>query len=168
MILPIIQLGNKRLKEKSLPVEDINDEIKKLVDDLFDTMYDAKGIGLAAVQVGVLKRLFICDVPEHMEEPLVAINPEIIKRSRDHITYEEGCLSIPGVNHDVERPNSIILRYQDVDGESYEETFEGLSAVCVQHEYDHLDGVLFLDHLKPGVHKKVNKALESKDLPRYY
>src|SRR5271165_1200364 len=145
----IITLPDKRLRRASEPVGKITGEIKKLVEDMFDTMYDAPGIGLAAVQLGVLKRVVTMDLSkkEGPSERKVFINPEIVWRSEEQSTYEEGCLSIPDIHEDVERPARVKVKYLDLDGKPQETDAEGLFATCIQHEIDHLNGVLFIDHI---------------------
>jgi peptide deformylase len=142
------------LRQISKPVETFDDELKTLVSDMFETMYDAPGIGLAAVQVGVPVRLLVIDLQEPQEEggdpvrdPKVFINPEILWHSDQDVPYTEGCLSVPEQYAEVMRPDRIRARWRDVEGKSYEEEIDGLLAVCLQHEMDHLNGVLFIDHL---------------------
>ena len=145
------------LREISKPVETFDDELKTLVADMFETMYDAPGIGLAAVQVGVPIRLLVIDLqepanPEDPEskivrEPRVFVNPEILWHSDREVPYTEGCLSVPEQYAEVMRPDKIRAKWQDETGKAYEEEIEGLLAVCLQHEMDHLNGVLFIDHL---------------------
>ena len=142
------------LRQTSKPVETFDDELKTLVADMFETMYDAPGIGLAAVQVGVPIRLLVIDLQEPAEEggdpvkdPRVFINPEILSHSDHEVPYTEGCLSVPEQYAEVMRPDKIRARWKDVEGKPYEEEIDGLLAVCLQHEMDHLNGVLFIDHL---------------------
>jgi len=142
------------LRQTSKPVETFDDELKTLAADMLETMYDAPGIGLAAVQVGVPIRLLVIDLQEPEEEggdpvkdPRVFINPEILWHSDHDVPYTEGCLSVPEQYAEVMRPDKIRARWKDVDGKSYEEEIDGLLAVCLQHEMDHLNGVLFIDHL---------------------
>jgi len=142
------------LREISKPVETFDDGLKNLVSDMFETMYAAPGIGLAAVQVGVPVRLLVIDLQEPEEEggdpvrdPRVFINPEILWHSDEEVPYTEGCLSVPEQYAEVMRPDRIRARWRDVEGKSYEEEIDGLLAVCLQHEMDHLNGVLFIDHL---------------------
>ena len=142
------------LRQISKPVEVFDDELKTLVADMFETMYDAPGIGLAAVQVGVPVRLLVIDLQEPVEEggepvrdPRVFINPEILWHSDDEIPYTEGCLSVPEQYAEVMRPDKIRAKWRNVEGNTYEEEIDGLLAVCLQHEMDHLNGVLFIDHL---------------------
>src|SRR5579871_3071768 len=145
----IIILPDKRLRLVSEPVGKITAEIKKLVEDMFDTMYEAPGIGLAAIQVGVPKRVVTMDLSkkEGEKEPRVFINPEVVWSSDDPSIYEEGCLSIPEVHEDVERPAKVRVKYLDLDGKPHEEEAEGLYATCIQHEVDHLNGKLFIDRI---------------------
>ena len=154
-ILPIIETPDPRLKVISDPVETFDDALQTLIDDMFETMYDAPGIGLAAIQVGEAKRLLVIDLQERDEEdeekvirdPRVFINPEVLEESEEFGIYNEGCLSVPEQYADVQRPAVIKARWQDRDGKVYEETLDGLMAVCLQHEMDHLNGILFIDHL---------------------
>jgi peptide deformylase len=145
----IIVLPDKRLRQKSKPVTGIDAATRKLVEDMFETMYEAPGIGLAAIQVGVPVRLVVMDLSkkETEAEPRVFINPEIISSSEEKSIYEEGCLSIPDVHEDVERPARVKVKYLDLEGKTHEEDAEGLFATCIQHEVDHLNGVLFIDHI---------------------
>jgi peptide deformylase len=145
----IIVLPDKRLRLKSKPVTGIDGATRKLVEDMFETMYQAPGIGLAAIQVGVPLRLVVMDLSkkENEAEPRVFVNPEIVSPSEEKSIYEEGCLSIPDVHEDVERPARVKVKYLDLDGKAHEEDAEGLFATCIQHEVDHLNGVLFIDHL---------------------
>jgi peptide deformylase len=153
-ILPIIETPDPRLREISTPVEDVTDALRTLIDDMFETMYAAPGIGLAAIQVGVPKRLLVIDLQDPEEEggppvrrPMVFINPEILRESDDTKNYNEGCLSVPEMYAEVERPAEIRARWLDRDGVQHEEDLDGLLAVCLQHEMDHLEGILFIDHL---------------------
>jgi peptide deformylase len=153
-ILPIIETPDPRLRTISTPVEAIDDDLQRLIDDMFDTMYDAPGIGLAAIQVGVPKRLLVIDLQEPEEEevepvkrPLVFINPQILEGSEEITVYNEGCLSVPEQYAEVERPASIRASWMDRDGRIREERIDGLLATCLQHEMDHLEGILFIDHL---------------------
>jgi peptide deformylase len=163
-VRPILILPDPRLRLASEPVKAIDGDIQTLVDDMFATMYDAPGIGLAAIQVGVPKRVITADLAKKDEPraPQVFINPEIVSRSEELSTYEEGCLSIPEIHEDVERPSRVRVRYLDRDGKAHEVEAEGLLATCLQHEIDHLDGVLFIDHLsklkRDRIVKKFTKA----------
>ena len=137
------------LRKTALPVEKITDSIKQLLDDMAETMYDAPGIGLAAPQIGELKRLIVmdCSRDEETNELWQMINPTIIQSSEESSTLEEGCLSIPGYNSEVSRPNWVELKYKDINGKEQQIKAEGLLAACVQHEIDHLNGILFIDHI---------------------
>ena len=137
------------LKQVSAPVEAVTDELRALMDDMLDTMYAAPGIGLAAIQVGVAKRVIVMDLAREGEPPAPRhfVNPEILERSDELFEYEEGCLSVPDIYDAVERPARVRIRYLNYAGERVEEWAEGLYAVCIQHEMDHLEGVLFIDHL---------------------
>ena len=153
-LLPIIEVPDPRLKQISARVEDVNDEVRALVADMFETMYAAPGIGLAAVQVGVPKRVLVIDLQDPEEEggepvrdPRVFINPEIVSHSDQEVPYTEGCLSVPDQYAEVDRPDRIRARWLDERGVAHEEDIEGLLAVCLQHEMDHLEGILFIDHL---------------------
>jgi peptide deformylase len=160
----IVKLPDKRLRLVSEPVKRIDAEIRKLVDDLFETMYKAPGIGLAAIQIGVAKRVITLDLSkkENNHEPQVFINPEIIWTSDTTAKYEEGCLSIPDYYEEVERPAEVKVKFLDRDGKPREIDAKGLIATCLQHEIDHINGVLFIDHLsklkRDRVIKKFAKA----------
>ncbi|MGB7408157.1 MAG: peptide deformylase [Pontixanthobacter sp.] len=182
-IREILEVPDPRLKTVSTPVTEFDGELKTLVDDMFETMYDAPGIGLAAIQVGVPKRVLVIDLQEPDEDaepeectayggephthqpvkndPRVFINPEILDPAENLVTYQEGCLSVPEIYADVDRPATCRVRYQDVDGKTREEDLDGLMATCLQHEMDHLEGILFIDHLsrlkKQMALKKLNK-----------
>ena len=186
-ILTIVEAPDSSLKRISLPVEQFDDDLKTLVADMFETMYAVSGIGLAAIQVGVPSRVVVVDLQEPDDEaapdatkvtcdddgcghdhrpvkrtPRVFINPEIFNPSEDYAVANEGCLSVPDIYADVERPAAVSLRWQDVDGQPHEEAMTGLMATCIQHELDHLEGILFIDHLsrlKRGMAlKKLEKA----------
>jgi peptide deformylase len=160
----ILILPDKRLRSVSEPVIEISDEIRTLVADMFETMYDAPGIGLAAIQVGVPLRVVVMDLSkrEAEAEPKVFINPEITGSSDEKTVYEEGCLSIPEIHEDVERPARVNVKYLDLDGRPQEAEAEGLFATCIQHEVDHLNGVLVIDHIsklkRERIVKKFTKA----------
>jgi len=160
----ILILPDKRLRLLSKPVAKIDAATKQLVEDMFDTMYDAPGIGLAAIQIGEPRRIVTMDLAKKDEpkEPQVFINPELISKSGDKNTHEEGCLSIPEYYEEVERPAAVRVRYLDLDGKQHQIDAEGLLATCIQHEIDHLDGVLFIDHIsklkRDRVIKKFTKA----------
>ena len=148
-IREILVVPDPVLKLVSEPVAQVDDELRALMDDMLETMYDAPGIGLAAIQVGVPKRVIVMDIagPEEPKAPRYFVNPEIIWASEDTAPYEEGCLSIPDIYDEVERPAQVKLKYLNYQGEEVVEDAEGLFAVCIQHEMDHLEGVLFIDHL---------------------
>jgi peptide deformylase len=148
-IRPLVLLPDRRLRLVSEPVGAITPEIRALARDMLDTMYDAPGVGLAAIQIGVAKRMITMDVSKDEKErhPLVLIDPEILWASEEKRVYEEGCLSIPEYYEEVERPDRVRFRYTNLEGEIVERDADGLMATCVQHEIDHLNGVLFIDHL---------------------
>ena len=137
------------LRKKCEPLEKVDNEIRKLMKDMIETMYKAPGIGLAAIQIGILKRIVVIDIAkeEKKKNPLFFVNPEIIYRSKNTSIYEEGCLSLPGQFAEIERPSECTLRYIDYDGKEQELKAEGLLATCIQHEVDHLNGILFIDYL---------------------
>ena len=169
-ILPILEVPDPRLRRMSEPVGAITDEIRTLIADMFETMYDAPGIGLAAAQVNVPIRLLVMDLedgPNDLEgkptaNPQVYINPEILDPSQERSLFNEGCLSVPDHYADVERPARIRARWMDAEGVQHERALEGLTATCLQHEMDHLNGILFIDHLsrlkRDMVLKKIEKA----------
>ena len=165
-IMRILETPDPVLRQISAPVETVDDELRALIADMFETMYDAPGIGLAAVQVGVAKRVLVMDLGEPEEEggepvrePRVFINPEIVTHSDDEIPYTEGCLSVPDQYAEVQRPDRIRARWLDEAGEAHEEDLDGLLAVCLQHEMDHLEGILFIDHLSKLKRDMVLKKL---------
>ena len=137
------------LRKKCEPLEKVDKELKKLMDDMLETMYAAPGIGLAAIQVGILKRLVVIDISksEEKKNPIFLINPQIIHKSKKTSVYEEGCLSLPGQFAEIERPAECTLKYVDYDGREKELKADGLLATCIQHEVDHLNGILFIDYL---------------------
>jgi peptide deformylase len=147
-ILPLVEAPDPRLKQISTHVETITPEIGKLIDDMFETMYSVPGIGLAAIQVGVAKRIIVMDLSEDGEPPAPRcfINPEITWNSEEQASYREGCLSVPSIYADVNRPAQVRLTYWNREGILQEELAEGMFATCIQHEMDHLDGILFIDH----------------------
>lgn len=181
-IREILEIPDPRLKVVSEPVTRFDDELKALVADMFETMYDAPGIGLAAIQVGVPQRVLVIDLQpddedaepevctahggEHhthqpvKREPRVFINPEILDPSEDLSVYNEGCLSVPDIYAEVERPAAIRARWQDIEGKVHEEAIDGLLATCLQHEMDHLEGILFIDHLSRLKRQMAIKKLE--------
>lgn len=172
MLMPIVYYPDPRLKTKSDPIEAVTDEVRKLAADMFETMYHEEGIGLAAVQVGVMKRLLVADVEwKGRDEPgkqYALINPEIVTEDAEMNIYKEGCLSFPDQFAEVERPKGVRVRYLDLQGKQQEETFDGLLATCIQHEIDHLNGIVFPDHssrLKRDMifkkAAKIKKAIEA-------
>ena len=162
-IREIIILPDKQLRLVSKKIEKVTPQIRQLADDMFETMYDAPGIGLAAIQVAEPVRLITMDLAKKNEEgevnpqPRVFINPEIVASSEELSVYEEGCLSIPEYYEEVERPAKVRVRFLDLDGKLHEEDAEGLFATCIQHEIDHLNGVLFIDYLSKLKRDRVNK-----------
>jgi peptide deformylase len=164
-IREILVVPDPRLKLVSEPVETVDDDLRALMDDMLETMYDAPGIGLAAIQIGVPKRVIVMDLgrDETAREPRFFVNPEILWRSEETAPYEEGCLSVPEIYDEVERPAKVKLRYLNYQGEQIEEDAEGVFAVCIQHEMDHLEGVLFIDYLsrlkRTRAVAKVKKAM---------
>jgi peptide deformylase len=148
-ILPIVKLPDPVLRMKSAPIERVDDDLRKLADSMLETMYDAPGVGLAAVQVGVPRRLIVLDISKDEDNPapLVLINPEIVTLGPELRMHEEGCLSIPDVQVEIERPSTLTVRYLDRDGKQQDMTAEGLLATAIQHEVDHLDGKLIIDFL---------------------
>ena len=157
--LKILEFPDARLRTKATPVEAVDDSLRALIGDLFETMYDAPGIGLAATQVDVHKRLLVTDVSPDNSEPYVLINPEILEK--DGVTAtDEGCLSVPGYYEEVERAEHIRVRFLDRNGDETEMEADGLLAVCIQHEIDHLDGKLFVDYLSEAKRQRIRKKLE--------
>jgi peptide deformylase len=169
-IKPLIILPDPLLRQASKPIEQIDTEIQRLADDMLETMYDAPGIGLAAIQIGVPRRMLVIDVAREGEEktPLVFINPEIVASSDERSVYEEGCLSIPDYYAEVERPARVTVKHLDRNGKEQLTEADGLLATCVQHEIDHLNGVLFIDYIsrlkREMVIKKFTKAAKAKAL----
>ena len=165
-IRTIVEVPDPLLRQKSTPVETVDDELRALIADMFETMYEAPGIGLAAIQVGVPKRVLVIDLQEPKEEggepvrdPRVFINPEILEESDQEVPYTEGCLSVPDQYAEVDRPDRIKARWLDENGKKHEETIEGLLATCLQHEMDHLEGILFIDHLSRLKREMILKKL---------
>ena len=157
--LRILEFPDPRLRKKAVPVEVVDDPLRQLIDDMLETMYEAPGIGLAATQVDVHRRLLVADVSQEKDEPQVLINAEILERDGSTIT-EEGCLSVPGYYEEIERAEHIKVHYLDRDGNEQESEYEGLLAVCLQHEIDHLDGKLFVDYLSEMKRQRIRKRLE--------
>ncbi len=169
-ILPIIETPDARLREISAPVTVFDDALRQLVADMFETMYDAPGIGLAAIQVGVPQRILVIDLqdpdPEDDEgkrilrDPRVFINPVFSEFSEEHSVYSEGCLSVPEQYAEVTRPAELTVEWQDEHGQAHRERMSGLMATCIQHEHDHLEGILFIDHLSRLKREMVLKKLQ--------
>ena len=169
-ILPLVIAPDLRLKKKSAPVVEVDGAVRRLMDDMLDTMYHSNGIGLAAVQVGVQKRVIVIDVDQRDNEdgtpghrnPMFFANPEIILSSEDESAYNEGCLSFPDAYSEVIRPATVKVRYLDYDGKAQEIAAEGLLATCIQHEIDHINGIVFIDHISPVkrdiIMRKMRKA----------
>jgi peptide deformylase len=157
--LDILTFPDARLRQHAEPVARVDDAVRALIDDMFETMYAARGIGLAAVQVNIAKRIVVIDLSEDKNEPLCLINPEILERSGVEET-EEGCLSVPGYYESVTRAEQIRMRALDRNGEPFELATGGLLAVCIQHEIDHLDGRLFVDHISSLKRQRIRKKLE--------
>lgn len=171
-IRPILTAPDPVLKQVSTPVEAVTDETRALMDDMLDTMYDAPGIGLAAIQIGVPLRVLVIDLQDRetdddgeegveVRNPIYFVNPEIIKSSDDELSvYQEGCLSVPDFFEDVERPATCTVKYLDYDGNEQVQDMEGLLATCIQHEMDHLNGILFVDHLSRLKRNMILKKLK--------
>ena len=176
----ILTEPNKLLREKSLVVKEVDENLQKLMDDMLETMYAAPGIGLSAIQVGVPKRVIILDIEwrdksestsdekyEEKKKPMYFVNPEIVFKSKNNSTYEEGCLSVPGQFAEIDRPDKCHVKYLDYYGQSKELVAEGMLATCIQHEMDHLEGILFIDYLsklkKSMIIKKLTKQKEQID-----
>ena len=165
-IRTIVEVPDPLLRQKSTPVEKVDDEVRALIADMFETMYAAPGIGLAAIQVGIPKRVLVIDLQEPKEEggepvrdPRVFVNPEIVEHSDEDVPYTEGCLSVPDQYAEVDRPDRIKARWLDEKGKAHAEVIEGLLATCLQHEMDHLEGILFIDHLSRLKREMILKKL---------
>ena len=159
-ILNILEFPDPRLRTIAKAVERVDDDLRQLIDDMFETMYDAPGIGLAATQGNVHKRLVVMDLSEDKNEPLVFINPEFESLTDEVDQYQEGCLSVPGFYENVDRPQKVKIKALDRDGQPFELIAEGLLAVCIQHECDHLNGKLFVDYLSTLKRDRIKKKLE--------
>jgi peptide deformylase len=161
-VRPLVILPDRQLRLVSEPVGPVTNDVKALAADMLETMYDAPGIGLAAIQIGVPKRLVVIDLGKNPEErsPMVLVDPEITWSSDEKRVHEEGCLSIPEYYEEVERPDRIRVRYRDLDGEVVETEADGILATCIQHEIDHLNGVLFVDYLSRLKRSRVLKKFE--------
>ena len=158
--LEILEFPDPRLRTVAKPVEKVDDELRKLIDDMFETMYAAPGIGLAATQVNVHQRLIVMDLSEDQSQPRAFINPEITPLTDDLAPYEEGCLSVPGFYEKVQRPARVRIKALDRDGNEFEEEADELLATCIQHEIDHLDGKLFVDYVSRLKRDRIKKKLE--------
>jgi peptide deformylase len=158
-ILEILHFPDPRLRNKALPVGTVDESVRKLVEDMLETMYAAPGIGLAATQINAAKRVIVLDVSEEHNAPLALINPEILEKEGEE-QMDEGCLSVPGIYEPVTRAERIRVRALDLDGNPFEQEAEGLLAVCIQHEIDHLDGKLFIDYLSNLKRQRIRKKLE--------
>ena len=158
-ILPILHFPDPRLRTVAEPVETVDDDIRRLIDDMFETMYEAPGVGLAAPQVNVSKRLIVIDISRERSAPLCLVNPRIV--SREELCHmEEGCLSVPGIYETIERAGRITVEALDRDGHPFTTEAEGLLGVCIQHEIDHLDGILFVDYLTELKRQRIRKKME--------
>ncbi|KPD21955.1 MULTISPECIES: peptide deformylase [Idiomarina] len=157
--MTVLKYPDERLRKVAQPIDKVDDSIRSVIDDMFETMYEEQGVGLAATQVDVHKRLFVADCSEDQNEPLVFINPEITE-AEGHFKNDEGCLSFPGVYAKVERAEKITVTALDKNGERFSRSAEGLLAICIQHEIDHLEGKLFVDYLSPLKRERIRKKLE--------
>ena len=161
-ILPILEYPDPRLRKKAKPVVTVDDDIKRLVDDMFETMIDSHGIGLAASQVDVHQRVIVMDLMEDGSQPRVFINPEIEVLNDTTEPYDEGCLSVPGFYETVARPSNVMISALDREGRPFKEKASGLLAICIQHEIDHLEGKLFVDYLSPLKRQTIRKKMKKK------
>lgn len=159
-LLTILEFPDPRLRRKATPVEQVDDALREILDSMIETMYDAKGIGLAATQVNVHKRMLVIDVSEDSSDPMVFVNPEITVLDPEPLGHEEGCLSVPGFYEMVSRPRKVRINALDRRGEPFETEAEGILAVCVQHEIDHLDGKLFVDYVSALKRERIKSKLE--------
>ncbi|MDT0604247.1 peptide deformylase [Thalassotalea castellviae] len=159
-ILDVLRFPDERLRTKAAPVAEVNEDIKNIVADMFETMYAENGVGLAATQVNIHQRIVVIDVSEDKEQSYVLINPEIIKKNDEIMINEEGCLSVPSNYAKVERHTEVSVRALDINGEVFELDATELLSICIQHELDHLDGVLFVDYLSPLKRKRIQTKLE--------
>jgi peptide deformylase len=159
-LLEILEFPDPRLRTRAAPVDTVTEITRKLIEDMFETMYNAPGIGLAATQVNVHQRILVMDVSEENDRPLVFINPDITARSETLEDYDEGCLSVPGFFEPVTRPQEVTVTALDRNGDAFNQTLSGLEAVCLQHEIDHLNGKLFVDYLSPLKRQRIRKKLE--------
>lgn len=166
-LLPILEYPHPNLHKVAVPVSEVDDRIRKLCNDMLETMYDAQGVGLAATQIDVHERVVVLDVSERGNEPMILINPEVTWKCDETASYQEGCLSVPGFNESVDRPTHIRVKALNEQGEPYEFEADGLLAVCVQHEIDHLDGKLFIERLSKlkfdRIKAKIKKARKAQE-----
>ncbi|VUD64316.1 Peptide deformylase [Thalassocella blandensis] len=165
-LLPILEFPDPRLRTVAAPVKEVDDSVRQLIDDMFETMYDAPGVGLAATQVNVHLQVIVIDVSEEKDQPLVFINPQIEILDETLFDYEEGCLSIPGFYEEITRPRHVRVTSLDREGNSFTMEPEGLLAVCIQHEMDHLDGKLFVDYISNMKRQRIRKKLEKQQKAR--
>lgn len=159
-VMDILEFPDPRLRTVAKPVEKVDDGLRKLIDDMLETMYAAQGIGLAATQVNVHQRVLVLDVSEERNAPMVFINPEVTPLGAETKTYDEGCLSVPGFYETVERPDRVLVKALGREGQPFEMECDGLLAVCLQHEIDHLDGRLFVDHISRLKRDRIKKKME--------
>jgi peptide deformylase len=160
--LTILRYPDPRLHKVARPVSDVDARIRRLVDDMLQTMYEAEGVGLAATQVDVHERVLVIDTSEHRNEPLVLINPELVWRSDERVLGEEGCLSVPAIYDKVERHAAVTVAALDRDGQRFERRVEGITAVCVQHEMDHLLGKVFVEYLSPMKRERIRVKMQKR------
>ncbi len=165
-ILNILEFPDPRLRTVAQPVESVDDSIRTLIDDMFETMYAAPGIGLAASQVNVHKQVVVMDISEEQNDPLVFINPVVEVLDDDTLPYDEGCLSIPGFYETIDRPSNIVVKALDRNGETFTLEPDGLLATCIQHELDHLKGKLFVDYVSSMKRERIRKKLEKSQRQR--
>lgn len=159
-VLTVLRFPDERLRTKATDVAEVNDDTRKIVDDMFETMYDENGVGLAATQVNIHQRIVVIDVSEDRDTPIALINPEIIKKSDETFINEEGCLSVPGCYAKVTRHETVTVKALDRDGNEFSLDGDELLSICIQHELDHLAGILFVDYLSPLKRKRIQTKLE--------
>jgi len=159
-VLSVLRFPDERLRTQAEPVAEVNDEIRQIVDDMFETMYDEKGVGLAATQVNIHKRIVVIDVSDDKSDAITLINPEIIEKSSDTFINEEGCLSVPGCYAKVTRHETVTVKALDINGNEFTRDADELLSICIQHELDHLAGVLFVDYLSPLKRQRIKTKLE--------
>ncbi|WP_041521974.1 peptide deformylase [Gilvimarinus agarilyticus] len=165
-LLEILEFPDPRLRTIAKPVETVDDSVRELIDNMFETMYACPGIGLAATQVNVHRRIVVIDISEDQNQPLVLINPEVTVLGEDQAPYDEGCLSVPGFYESVDRPTEVKVNALDRDGKPFELIPDGLLAVCIQHELDHLNGKLFVDYISQIKRQRIRKKLEKQHRAR--